>query len=38
LERLSRRRGKRMGSAEISAKHPNYISNGGGARATGVLG
>ena len=28
-------RGKRVGSAEISAKHPNYIINRGGARAAG---
>jgi UDP-N-acetylmuramate dehydrogenase len=30
-------RGKRVGSAEISAKHPNYIINRGGARATDVI-
>ena len=30
-------RGKRVGSAEISAKHPNYIINRGGARAADVL-
>jgi UDP-N-acetylmuramate dehydrogenase len=31
-------RGKRVGGAEISAKHPNYIINRGGARAVDVLG
>jgi UDP-N-acetylmuramate dehydrogenase len=31
-------RGKRVGSAEISAKHPNYIINRGGARAADILG
>jgi len=31
-------RGKRVGSAEISAKHANYIINRGGARATDILG
>jgi UDP-N-acetylmuramate dehydrogenase len=31
-------RGKRVGSAEISAKHPNYIINRGAAKATDVLG
>lgn len=30
-------RGKRVGSAEISAKHPNYIINRGGARAIDIL-
>jgi UDP-N-acetylmuramate dehydrogenase len=30
-------RGKRVGSAEISAKHPNYIINRGGARATDII-
>ena len=30
-------RGKRVGSAEISAKHPNYIINRGGARAVDIL-
>jgi UDP-N-acetylmuramate dehydrogenase len=30
-------RGKRVGSAEISAKHPNYIINRGGASAADVL-
>jgi UDP-N-acetylmuramate dehydrogenase len=30
-------RGKRVGSAEISAKHPNYIINRGGARAADIL-
>ena len=31
-------RGKRVGSAEISAKHPNYIINRGGANAADILG
>jgi UDP-N-acetylmuramate dehydrogenase len=31
-------RGKRVGAAEISAKHPNYIINRGGARAADILG
>lgn len=31
-------RGKRVGSAEISAKHANYIINRGGAKAADVLG
>jgi UDP-N-acetylmuramate dehydrogenase len=30
-------RGKRVGSAEISAKHPNYIINRGGAKAADIL-
>lgn len=30
-------RGKRVGSAEISAKHPNYIINRGGAKAVDIL-
>ncbi len=30
-------RGKRVGSAEISAKHPNYIINRGGARSADIL-
>jgi UDP-N-acetylmuramate dehydrogenase len=30
-------RGKRAGSAEISAKHPNYIINRGGAKAVDIL-
>ena len=30
-------RGKRVGSAEISAKHPNYIINRGGAKTADVL-
>jgi UDP-N-acetylmuramate dehydrogenase len=30
-------RGKRVGSAEISAKHPNYIINRGGAKAADVI-
>jgi UDP-N-acetylmuramate dehydrogenase len=31
-------RGKRVGCAEISAKHPNYIINRGGANAADILG
>ena len=31
-------RGKRVGSAEISAKHPNYIINRGGASSADILG
>jgi UDP-N-acetylmuramate dehydrogenase len=30
-------RGKRVGGAEISAKHPNYIINRGGASAADIL-